>query len=236
MKKFKEFIKEKSDSIICFSAFMGMVVMLVWLNNTNQCISDIDMPTTTETTTVEITTVEITTAAVEENTTLNVEAPAPSEPETIIKTIIRYDVPLDDNLQKYVIDICAKKGVAPSLIFAIMERESNFNPNCVGDSGNSLGIMQIQPKWHQWRADKLGCLDWFNPYDNATVGIDIVAGLFEKYGDDVYMVLMAYNGGSSYANRLSSNGKISDYAIKVNARAEELDRTMQAIEETIILN
>lgn len=75
MKKFKEFIKEKSDSIICFLAFMGIVVMLVWLNNTNQCVSDIDMPTTTETTTVETTT-----AAVEENTTVNVEAPAPSEP------------------------------------------------------------------------------------------------------------------------------------------------------------
>lgn len=75
MKKFKEFIKEKSDSIICFSAFMGMVVILVWLNNTNQCVSDIDMPTTTETTTVETTT-----AAIEENTTVNVEAPAPSEP------------------------------------------------------------------------------------------------------------------------------------------------------------
>lgn len=75
MKKFKEFIKEKSDSIICFSAFMGMVVILVWLNNTNQCISDIDMPTTVETTTVETTT-----AAVEENTTVNVEAPASTEP------------------------------------------------------------------------------------------------------------------------------------------------------------
>ena len=231
MKKFKEFIKEKSDSIICFSAFMGMVVILVWLNNNNCCISDIDMPTTTETTTVEITT-----AAVEENTTVNVEAPAPSEPETIIKTTIRYDVPLDDSLQKYVIDMCNKRGVAPSLVFAIMERESEFNPNCVGDSGKSLGIMQIQPKWHQWRADKLGCLDWFNPYDNATVGIDIVAGLFDKYGEDVYMVLMAYNGGSRYAERMESNGIISDYAIEVNARAEELDRTIQVIEETITLD
>lgn len=231
MKKFKEFIKEKSDSIICFSAFMGMVLILVWLNNTNQCVSDIDMPTTTETTTVETTT-----AAIEENTTLNVELPVPAEPETIIKTTIRYDVPIDDSLQKYVIDMCDKRNVAPSLIFAIMERESNFNPNCVGDSGESLGIMQIQPKWHQWRADKLGCLDWFNPYDNATVGIDIVAGLFGKYGEDVYMVLMAYNGGSRYAERMESKGIISDYAIEVNARAEELDKTMQVIEEIIILD
>ena len=232
MKKFKEFIKEKSDSIICFSAFMGMVVILVWLNNNNCCISDIDMSTTTETTTK----VEITTAAIEENTTVNVELPVPTEPETIIKTTIRYDIPIDDSLQKYVIDMCDKRNVSPSLIFAIMERESEFNPNCVGDSGKSLGIMQIQPKWHQWRADKLGCLDWFNPYDNATVGIDIVAGLFDKYGEDVYMVLMAYNGGSRYAERMESNGIISDYAIEVNARAEELDRTIQVIEETITLD
>ena len=75
MKKFKEFIKEKSDDIICLSAFIGVVLILVWLNNTNQCVSDIDMPTTTETTTVEVTT-----AAVEENTTVNVEAPVPAEP------------------------------------------------------------------------------------------------------------------------------------------------------------
>lgn len=227
MRKLASIIRSNIGNIIASIVFIVLVIGTLWVER--EIYSE-------EETTQADRTIQVTTAVVEENTTVNVEAPVPTEPETIIKTTIRYDVPLDDSLQKYVIDMCNKRGVAPSLVFAIMGRESNFNPNCVGDSGDSLGIMQIQPKWHQWRADKLGCLDWFNPYDNATVGIDIIAGLFEKYGDDVYMVLMAYNGGSSYANRMSSKGVVSDYAIKVNVRAEELDKTMQVIEETIILD
>lgn len=103
MKKFKEFIKEKSDSIICFSAFMGMVVMLVWLNNTNQCVSDIDMLTTTETTTVETTT-----AAVEENTTVNVEAPAPSEPTGQVSiNNVGFSEVIEDLPSDFEIGVCA---------------------------------------------------------------------------------------------------------------------------------
>lgn len=103
MKKFKEFIKEKSDDIICFSAFMGIAVMLVWLNNTNQCISDIDMPTTTETTTVEITT-----AAVEENTTLNVEAPAQSEPTGQVSiNNVGFSEVIEDLPSDFEIGVCA---------------------------------------------------------------------------------------------------------------------------------
>ena len=227
MRKLTSIIRNNIGNIIASIVFIVLVIGTLWVER--EIYSE-------EETTQTDRTIQVTTAVVEENTTVNVEAPVPTEPETIIKTTIRYDVPLDDSLQKYIINLCKERNVAPSLIFAIIERESNFNFNCVGDSGNSLGVMQIQPKWHQWRADKLGCLDWFNPYDNATVGIDIIAGLFEKYGDDVYMVLMAYNGGSSYANRMSSKGVVSDYAIKVNVRAEELDKTMQVIEETIILD
>ena len=71
MKKFKEFIKEKSDSIICFSAFMGMVVMLVWLNHSGCYIGDDPIST-------QPTKIEITTAMVEENTKINVELPGPT--------------------------------------------------------------------------------------------------------------------------------------------------------------
>lgn len=71
MKKFKEFIKEKSDSIICFSAFMGMVVMLVWLNHSGCYIGDDPIST-------QPTKTETTTAMVEENTKINVELPAPT--------------------------------------------------------------------------------------------------------------------------------------------------------------
>lgn len=80
MKKFKEFIKEKSDSIICFSAFMGMVSMLVWLNHSGCYIGD-DPISTQPTTKIESTTkAETTTAAIEKNTIANVELPMYAEP------------------------------------------------------------------------------------------------------------------------------------------------------------
>lgn len=74
MKKFKEFIKEKSDSIICFSAFMGMVSMLVWLNHSGCYIGD--DPISTQPTTKT----ETTTAAIEKNTIADVELPMYAEP------------------------------------------------------------------------------------------------------------------------------------------------------------
>ena len=80
MKKFKEFIKEKSDSIICFSAFMGMVSMLVWLNHSGCYIGD-DPISTQPTTKIESTTkAETTTAAIEKNTIADVELPMYAEP------------------------------------------------------------------------------------------------------------------------------------------------------------
>lgn len=33
--------------------------------------------------------------------------------------------------------------------------ESGYNPGAIGDSGASLGLFQIQPRWHQHRADSL---------------------------------------------------------------------------------
>ena len=140
-----------------------------------------------------------------------------------------YDVPLEAELQYYIIELCESAHISSALVMAIIERESDFNALEVGDDGDSLGLMQIQPKWHQWRMDKLGGSDWFNPYDNVTVGVHILTELFHKYGDDVYMVLMAYNGGCAYAERMSEQGEYSNYAIEVDARSEALEHMKEDI-------
>lgn len=143
------------------------------------------------------------------------------EPTTEIKF---YDVHLSEELQLHIMTECKKHNISPALIIAMIERESDFRANTIGDNGNSFGLMQIQPKWHKARMDKLGVTDLLDPYQNVTVGIDLVASLFAKYGDNIYMVLMEYNGGLGYANRMANNGKISDYALTIVARAEELER------------
>lgn len=167
---------------------------------------------------------ESTTANIEVVTVETVAEPTTEEQTTAIQL---FDVPLDADLQLYIMDLCDEANIAPSLVMAIIERESNFDASAVGDNGDSLGLMQIQPKWHQWRMDKLGSGDWLNPYDNVAVGVHILSELFHTYGDDIYMVLMAYNGGASYAERMANKGICSDYAVEVDARAAELERGLK---------
>lgn len=133
-----------------------------------------------------------------------------------------FDVPLSHELQDFIFQECEKKNIAPSLIIAIIERESNYNSAVIGDNGKSIGLMQIQPKWHTGRMDKLGVKDLLNPFENVMVGIDLISEL-KSENSDLFYVLMAYNGGSCYADKHFENGDISEYAIAVSERAYELE-------------
>ena len=82
--------------------------------------------------------------------------------------------------------------------------------------------MQIQPRWHGWRMDKLGCTDLMDARQNMMVGIDILMDLYSKCNDTAW-VLMAYNGGEAYANSNYNAGNISEYARYIMTRAEEME-------------
>lgn len=135
------------------------------------------------------------------------------EPEVV--TIARYfDVPLDLELQDHIVTVCEEYQVDPSIIVAMIERESTFRTDAIGDSGNSLGLMQIQPRWHKERMDRLGCDDLLDPYQNVMVGIDYISELIEM-GRGMSWALMAYNGGPSYANKMVAAGEVSGYAMDI---------------------
>lgn len=140
-----------------------------------------------------------------------------------IELVEYFDVPLDEELQDYIFELCEEHNIDPALVITMIGKESNFNASAIGDGGNSLGLMQIQPRWNQDRMDILGCQDLLDPFQNVTVGIDLLAELFDK-GNSVEWVLMAYNGGQSYANRKISNGEISNYAQTVLHNSKNLER------------
>ena len=131
--------------------------------------------------------------------------------KSIIESDLYFDVPLSTDLQDYIFEVCRSYNISPALIVAIIERESNYNVDNIGDNGESFGLMQIQAKWHQERMDILGCDDLMDPYQNILVGTDYLAELFGS-GNGIEWALMAYNGGPSYANNMVSQGLISDYA------------------------
>lgn len=133
-----------------------------------------------------------------------------------------YDIPLSAEIQAFIVEIGQKHNISPSVIIAIIERESRYNADVVGDSGRSYGLMQIQPMWHQERMNRLGVTDLLDPIQNITVGVDILVELREQNSELVW-VLMAYNGGTEYATTNEEKGIISDYAKDILKRISELE-------------
>jgi soluble lytic murein transglycosylase-like protein len=133
-----------------------------------------------------------------------------------------FDCQLSQEIQDHIFKTCEEYNVSPALVVAMIEQESQCNASIVGDSGASVGLMQIQARWHRARMNKLGCNDLSDPYQNITVGIDYIAELQAK-NPDLYWVLMAYNGGEKYANSRYSKGNYSQYSINIMNRMNELE-------------
>lgn len=110
-------------------------------------------------------------------------------------------------------------NILPELLMAMIERESEGNPNAY--NGTDSGLMQVAQKWHYDRMERLGVTDLFDTDQNIHTGADYLAELFNDY-EDVYLVLMAYNMGYETAYKYYSQGVISEYAQEVAARADEL--------------
>ena len=142
--------------------------------------------------------------------------PAETEPEETEPPVILYDIPLDEELQIHIIETAEEYGIDPAIIFAMAYRESSYNPNIIGDGGNSFGLMQVQPRWHSERMERLDCLDLLDPVQNVTVAIDYLSEMLDWYDGDIAKALVAYNQGSY-------KGTITNYAKAVLEMAEELE-------------
>ena len=122
-----------------------------------------------------------------------------AEPEPEIDI---YPVNLDADLQRYIIETCEKYTINPSIIIAMCFYESSFNADAIGDNGEGMGLMGINPRWCWPEMEKLNCTDMRDPYQNVTVGIDIFAQKLAKYDWNIEMALMSYNAGDAGAHRL----------------------------------
>ena len=136
-------------------------------------------------------------SAVSEASDNIIEAEPEPEPEIDI-----YPVDLDPDLQRYIIKTCEEYKINPSIVIAMCFYESSFNPDAVGDNGESMGLMGISPRWCWPEMERLNCPDMTDPYQNVTVGIDIIARKMAKYDGNPEMALMAYNAGDAGAHRL----------------------------------
>ena len=136
----------------------------------------------------------------------------------------RYDVRLDDDLQRYIEEVCREYEVSAALVMAMIEIETQgtFDPETIGDDGDSIGLMQIQPKWHGERMERLGVTDLTDPRQNILVGVDFMAELMAA-GHGAGWALSLYNSGNAVDG--------ADYAFAVQCRAEQLWENVQPVNE-----
>lgn len=113
-----------------------------------------------------------------------------TEPEQSLKTFI-----VDEVLR-----VCTEvyPDLDPNYVLAIIQHESRFNPKAVNPKSNATGLMQILPKWHTARAQRLG-VELTDPAGNILVGCDILNEVCQQSGSFRY-ALNVYAGGYSYAN------------------------------------
>lgn len=135
-----------------------------------------------------------------------------------------YSVPLTTDIQLHIKALSHEAGIDPAVILAMIEVESNYDSDALGDGDKSYGLMQIQPRWHSERMAALGVTDLLDPKQNVTVGVDILAELVAKYDGNVEMALVAYNAGptGAYRNWFSRGVYASDYSRKVLKISGEL--------------
>ena len=103
--------------------------------------------------------------------------------------------------KRYADDVSASASefqVDPSLIFAICETESHFNPQAKSSAG-AIGIMQIMPETGKWIAENLSFSDYreevlSDPSINIRFGAYYLAYLSSLFSE-FWQVIAAYNAG-----------------------------------------
>ena len=115
-------------------------------------------------------------------------------------------VPLAAETQWAIFEQCGQDADLFCSVMAIAEVESDFDANLLGDGGDSIGMMQINTRWHTGRMEALGVTDLTDPVQCAAVAVDYLQeleGILEA-GPGDQGLYVGYNCGPSRAKRTSS--------------------------------
>ncbi len=93
-------------------------------------------------------------------------------------------------IEAHIRQVAVRYRIAPLLVAAIVEAESEFNPRAVSRRG-ARGLMQLMPG----TASSLRVEDTFDPYENIEGGVRHLRRLMNRYRGNLPLVLAAYNAG-----------------------------------------
>lgn len=133
------------------------------------------------------------------------------------------DCGMPEEQQEFVFYLCSAYNIDFTLVMALIQYESNFDPSAISIT-DDYGYMQINQMNHKELTEILGVTDYLDPYQNIRAGCFTLRKLFEKY-QNADMVLMAYNMGEQGAERLWKQGIFStsytEYVFEIQGQFKE---------------
>ena len=103
-------------------------------------------------------------------------------------------------------------SISAEILRGIAATESHFRSTVVGDNGYSHGMFQLHSNWHEYRVEKWGEFDPFNPYEAIIIAGKIMAKNLAAFNGDWHNAIAAYRQGISGVRR---NGATCWYVNRV---------------------
>jgi soluble lytic murein transglycosylase len=111
--------------------------------------------------------------------------------------------------ERYVFGYAAVYDLDPYLIASVMRAESRFAHNAESGSG-ARGLMQVMPETAKWVAQQLKIPYHsemlFEPKYNIMIGCYYLRELFHVFGNNLSVVLAAYNAGQGNVGKWLESG------------------------------
>ncbi|MCC7491359.1 MAG: transglycosylase SLT domain-containing protein [Fimbriimonadaceae bacterium] len=129
--------------------------------------------------------------------------------------------------RRLVKEACQKYGVDESLVLAVMQTESDFNPRCVSSAG-AMGLLQLMPE----NCRELGVSDPFDPAQNIDGGVRELKKMLATFDGDLKLALAGYNAGPNAVKRYGGvppYRETQDYIPKVLRRQAAFQEELPAL-------
>jgi len=147
----------------------------------------------------------------------------PSEPDSSVDVTADFHLPAWDKeaLEPFIQEAATVHGMSPSLIRAVIQTESRFNPLAVSRVG-AQGLMQLMPT----TARHVGIENPFDPRENILGGTKYLSTLLDRFKGNTAKALAAYNAGPTVVARhrgLPPYRETQGYVRKIQKLVENTD-------------
>jgi soluble lytic murein transglycosylase-like protein len=130
-----------------------------------------------------------------------------------------------DELRSLIASVAARANLSPELLHAVILAESRYDPRAVSRKG-AIGLMQLLPS----TGKRFGAEDLFSVQENLVAGASYLKWLMGMFGEDLELVLAAYNAGEQAVIRagrkIPAYPETQAYVRKVLASIRQTDTAL----------